>query len=252
VIDLFCLLSALCRGLFSDRVTLLAENLALRQQMAVYRRTINRPRLRPRDRIFWVWLSRLWSGWRSALIIVQPDTVARWHQEGFQLYWRWKSRSNKIGRPQLDRTVKTLLRRMCRENPLWGAPRIQAELALLGHDLSESTVAKYMLRPKKPSSPTWNAFLANHAPDIIATDFFVVPTATFRLLYCFLVLSHDRLHADAYHEMIRRSDGELHSLRLATPPPPGVTETWIEVRALATAYLEEETVSQSRVLGGGK
>ena len=192
VIDLLRLLCALCRGLFSDRATLVAENLALRQQLAIYRRTIKWPRLRLCDRVFWVWLSRYWSGWRSVLVIVQPETVVRWHRQGFRLYWRWKSRSGKTGRPELDRTLQALVRRMCRENSLWGAPRIQAELALLEHEVAESTVARHMLRSKKSSSPTWKTFLANHARDIVATDFFVVPTATFRLLYCFVVLLHDR------------------------------------------------------------
>jgi transposase InsO family protein len=171
---------------------LIAENLALRQQLAIYHRTIKRPRLRRQDRVFWVWLSRLWSGWQPALLIVQPRTVVGWHRQGFRLYCRWKSRPDKIGRPELEHAIQALIRRMCRENPLWGAPRIQAELTLLGHDVAESTVARYMLRPKKPSSPTWRTFLANHARDIVATDFFVIPTASFRLLYCFLILSHDR------------------------------------------------------------
>jgi len=192
VIDLLSLLEWCCRGSLADRAMLIAENLALRQQLAVYRRVVNRPRLRPRDRVFWVWLSQFWNGWQSALIIVQPDTVVRWQRQGFRLYWRWKSRPSKMGRPHLERTVQQLIRRMCRENPLWGAPRIRAELGLLGHDLAESTVARYLFRPKKPPSPTWKTFLANHAREIVATDFFVVPTATFRLLYCFLVLSHDR------------------------------------------------------------
>ena len=188
--ELLTLLVSGLRALATNQVALTAENLALRQQLAVYRHTAKRPKLRRRDRVFWVWLSRLWSGWRSVLVIVQPDTVVGWHRQGFRLYWRWKSRGHTKGRRQADRHLQALIRRMSRENPLWGAPRIQSELRLLGHDLAASTVALYMRRRVKPPSPTWRTFLANHLPDMAAIDFFVVPTARFRLLYCFVVLSH--------------------------------------------------------------
>ena len=181
----------LIRAFLRPRAALAAENLALRQQLAVLQVSMKRPRLRRRDRVFWVWLSRLWSGWRSYLMIVKPETVVRWHREGFRLYWRWKSR-NKIGRPKTDAEIRQLVRRMARENPTWGAPRIQSELALLGFTVVESTVARYMDRRRTPPSPTWRTFLDNHVPDIVAIDFFVVATVSFRLLYCFLVLRHDR------------------------------------------------------------
>jgi hypothetical protein len=137
------------RAIFGDRVRLGVENLALRQQLLVLQRSVKCPQLRKRERIFWVWLSRLWSGWRCVLLIVQPDTVIRWHRQGFQLYWRWKSRS-KLGRPQIDAEVRELIRRMSRDNLTWGAPRIQSELHLLGYDVAESTVAKYMVHGLKP------------------------------------------------------------------------------------------------------
>jgi len=175
-----------------SRLSLAVENLALRQQVAVYQHTVKRPTLRARDRIFWVWLSRLWSNWRSALAIVQPETVIKWHRQGFKLYWRWKSRSRKPGRPPVQREVRELIRRMSRENPLWGAPRILSELLLLGYHAAERTVAKYMVRTRKPPSQTWRTFLANHVPEIAACDFFTVPTVTFRVLYVFIVLRHDR------------------------------------------------------------
>jgi transposase InsO family protein len=184
------LVMTLLRGLFACRLSLVAENLALRQQLAVLNRSSPRPRLRWRDRAFWVLLSRLWTGWRSVLVLVQPETVVRWHRRGFRYYWHWKS--GKPGRPMIDPAVRRLIGRMARENPLWGAPRIQAELALLGHDLAESTVAKYMPRNRKPPSPMWRTFLDNHVGVLASIDFFVVPTATFRLLYGFLVLRHDR------------------------------------------------------------
>lgn len=182
----------LIRAFLLSRPSLAAENLALRQQVAVYQYTITRPKLRPWDRLFWVLLSRLWANWRSALAIVQPDTVITWHRQGFKLYWRWKSRADKPGRPPIQRELRDLIRRMSRENPLWGAPRILSELALLGHDVAEGTVAKYMVRTRKPPSPTWRTFLANHAADLVACDFFTVPTVTFRVLYVFILLRHDR------------------------------------------------------------
>jgi len=181
----------LLRVFLLPRAALAAENLALRQQLAVLQVSMKRPKLRKRDRLFWVWLSRLWSGWRSCLMIVKPETVVRWHREGFRLYWRWKSRK-KLGRPKTEAEIRALIRRMARENPTWGAPRIQSELALLGLTVAESTVAKYLGRAHKPPSQTWRTFLENHDGDIAAIDFFIVATVTFRVLYCFVVLRHDR------------------------------------------------------------
>jgi len=177
---------------FVTRAHLTVENLALRQQLAVMRRSHKRPRLRPRDRLFWTWLMRFWPHWKSALIIVKPDTVIRWHRQGFRLYWRWKSRPGKPGRPTLETEVRALIWKMSNENPTWGAPRIQSELKLLGHAVAESTVAKYMVRHRKPPSQTWRTFLDNHVHDLVGIDFFTVPTATFGVLYCFIVLRHDR------------------------------------------------------------
>jgi len=182
------------RGVLRDRTELVAENLALRQQLAMLRQKSKTPRFRRRDRIFWAILSRIWTGWRSALLIVQPDTVVRWHREGFRLFWRWKSRTGKVGRPKIKAEIRNLIRRMSRENPLWGTPRIQSELALLGHVVAESTIDNYRVRPRKPPSQTWRTFLDNHVKDIVAIDFFTVPTATFRLLFAFVILRHDRRH----------------------------------------------------------
>ena len=178
-------------GFCAVRAAIAAENLALRQQLAVFQRSIKRPKLRRRDRIFWVWLSRLWAGWPSALAIVQPETVIRWHRQGFRLYWRWKSR-RKSGHPKTKAEIRKLVRQMSRQNPTWGAPRILSELRLLGYAVSESTVARYMIRKPKPPSQTWRSFLKNHVGQIAATDFFTMPTVTFRVLYVFLVLRHER------------------------------------------------------------
>jgi len=184
------LLYLLVRAFFARRSSLAAENLALRQQLAIYQRKAPRPRLHWRDRLFWVVLSRIWSGWKEVLVVVRPETVIRWHRQGFRYYWRWKS--GKPGRPKVAAEVRGLIRRLSRDNPLWGAPRIQAELHLLGHDVAESSVAKYMHRHRKPPSQTWRTFLKNHVGTLASIDFFVVPTVTFKLLYCFVVLRHDR------------------------------------------------------------
>jgi len=125
------------------------------------------------------------------LVIVQPDTVVKRHRAGFRLYWRWKWRTT-IGRPKKDVMVRNLIRDMSRDNPTWGAPRIRAELRLLGHDVAESTVAKYIVRSRKPPSTTGRSFLAQHASQIAAIDFFTVYTITFRVLYCFIILDHHR------------------------------------------------------------
>lgn len=121
---------------------------------------------------------------------MRPETVIRWHREGFRRHWTAKCR--KRGRPPIDPQIRVLIRRMCEANPLWGAPRIHGELLKLGINISESVVSKYMIRNRKPPSQGWRTFLENHAKDIIAADFFTVPTATFRVLFVLVVLSHDR------------------------------------------------------------
>jgi hypothetical protein len=148
----------LVRLLLQSRAALAAENLALRQQVAVLQRTAQRPRLRRRDRIFWVWLARLWRGWRSSLLVVQPETVLRWHRQGFRLYWRWKPRS-RCGRSQLDREIRVLIRGMSRDNPTWGRRGIRSELHLLGYEVAELTVAKYMVRGRRPPRSRQSAIL---------------------------------------------------------------------------------------------
>ena len=185
----YCLLWIFVRAFLARRANLALENLALRQQLAIINRRAALPRLRNRDRFFWVTISKLWPNWRSALLIVHPETVVKWHRHGFRLYWRWKSR-HKGGRPRVDREVRNLIRRLSRENPNWGVPRIKAELSLLGYDVAESTVARYVIRRPKPPSQTWRTFLANHTNQIVACDFFTVPTVTFRVLYVFVLLRH--------------------------------------------------------------
>ena len=180
-------------ALFKTSAELRLENLALRHQLGVLRRSApKRLKLRPADRILWVWLRRVWADWKSALLIVQPETVIAWHRKGFRLYWTWRVRRGKPGRPALPREIRDLIRTMSRNNPLWGAPRIHGELLKLGIEITEPTVAKYMLRHRKPPSQTWRTFLDNHVKSMVSVDFFTVPTICFQRLYVFLVLAHDR------------------------------------------------------------
>ena len=179
--------------LFATRARLAAENLALRHQLGVLGRSVERPRLRKRDRIFWVWLSRLWPDWRAALVVVNPATVVAWHRKGFRLYWTWKSRRKARGRPAVPSAVRQLIRRMSQANSRWGAPRVHGELLKLGIEISQAAVSKYMVRRRKPPSPSWRAFLNNHVKDLVSTDFFTVPTATFKVLFVLVILAHERI-----------------------------------------------------------
>ena len=156
------------RDCFRARAVLQAEILALRHQLLVLQRSSRGRRLRLRwaDRVLWVWLSRLWNDWRSALLLVKPETVIAWHRKGFRLYWNWKSR-HLAGRPCVSPEVRNLIRKMSLANPRWGAHR-------------------------KPPSQTWRTFLKNHAKDLVSADFFIVSTITFQLLFVFVILDHDR------------------------------------------------------------
>ena len=178
--------------LFKSRSRLEAENLFLRHQLNIaLRRAPPRLRLRGSDRALLIWMTRLWPSLLGAAQVVQPETILRWHRAGFKVFWRWKSR-NRAGRPKIDRGLRDLIQRMSRENPLWGASRIHGELLMLGFEVAQSTVSKYMVRPAKPPSQTWKTFLRNHAEAIAAIDMCVVPTLTFDLLFAFLVLGHGR------------------------------------------------------------
>jgi putative transposase len=178
--------------LFGGHRQLALENLALRQQLIVYKRAVPRPRLGRTDRLFWAALARAWTGWRQPLVIVTPDTVLRWQRRRFRDYWTQLSGRPTRGRPTIHAEIKALITRMATANPLWGAPRIHGELLKLGLDVSERTVSR--LIPKRPSSPsqTWRTFLANHVRELVALDFFTVPTVRLRVLFVLVVLAHHR------------------------------------------------------------
>jgi putative transposase len=168
------------------------ENLALRQQLAIYKRRLARPRLRPADRLFWASLARVWTGWRQALVIVSPDTVLRWQRRRFRQHWTRLSNRPRGGRPSVSAEVAALVRKMAAANPLWGAPRIHGELLKLGIDVSERTVSRLMPKRRTPPSQTWRTFFANHVRDLVPIDFFTVPTARLRVLFVLVLLAHHR------------------------------------------------------------
>jgi transposase InsO family protein len=181
--------------LFRSRQILLIENLALRQQLAVFKRQHSRPRLTAADRLFWVLLHALWSSWRKALIVVSPDTVVRWHRAGFRLYWRLISRVRRpIGRRPVTKEIRELIFQMVAENPTWRAPRIHGEVVMLGFEVSERSVSRWMRRAPRPppSGQRWLTFLRNHREAIAAMDFFSIPTVTFGVLYVFFIIGHGR------------------------------------------------------------
>ena len=188
---LVSLVLALC-GCVRSRAALQCEVLALRHQLQVLERSRpQRLRLTRADRLLWVWFSRAWTEWRAALVIVKPDTVIAWHRQGFRLFWTWQSR-RRVGRPTVPLAVRTLIRTMSEANPRWGAPRIHGELLILGVDIGQASVGKYMVRHRRPPSQSWRTFLANHMGQLMAADFFVVPTATGRLLFVLIILAHNR------------------------------------------------------------
>jgi hypothetical protein len=168
------------------------ELIALRHQLAVYKQSVKRPTLRPADRLFWAWLSRWWPSWQEALAFVQPRTVIAWQKKRFQDYWRRLSHKSKPGRPAISKEVRELIQDMWLSNPTWGSPRIVGELHKIGIDVAKSTVEKYRPKVRKSPSPTWKVFLKNHVKDLVSCDFFTVPTVTYKVLFVFVILAHDR------------------------------------------------------------
>ena len=202
---IFLLITLLVRGLrvaLRARSEVVLENVALKQQVEALKQKRPRPQPDDADRAFWVAMRRTWSGWAERLVIVRPETVVKWHRERFRRYWTELSRHKRgPGRPKVDREIRELIRRMALEND-WGAPRIHGELEKLGFTVSEATVSRYM--PRRPANPDvvlrWLSFLRNHKECIAAMDFFTVPTASLRVLYCWFVIHHDRrriLHFNA-------------------------------------------------------
>lgn len=193
MLPLVLALLAAARAFFRSRADMALEVLALRQQLSVLKRKRPRPPLNLLDRLFWTVLRDTWSGWRDVLLIVKPETVVGWHRAGFRRYWRWRSRPHG-GRPRITEEIRILIRRLAQENTDWGAPKIHGELRKLGLVISERTIARYLRSIRRRGDPgkKWLAFLRNHREATVAFDFFSVPTATFRVLYCFFVIEHGR------------------------------------------------------------
>lgn len=211
----FCWLAAFIRS----RHDLGLELVALRQQLGVLKRKNPRPKLTLWDRLFWVTFRRLWSRWADVLIVVKPETVVSWHRAGFRLYWGFLSRRGP-GRRKITPELRQLIQRMASENATWGAPRIHGELLKLGFDVSERTVSRYLARLCRGGNAGkgWLIFLKNHREVMAAMDFFTVPTATFRVHYCFFVISHGRrrvLHYNATEHPT--SEWILQQIREAFP-----------------------------------
>ncbi len=179
-------------GAFRSRLSLQLEIAALRHQLSLYQRAQRRPAIAPSDRLVWSILARMWRGWREALFFVQPRTVVVWQRKRFRDYWRGLSAGDRRGRPAISPELRRLIRRMWQANPTWGSPRIVGELEKLGIDLAKSTVEKYRPKLRKPTSPTWRTFLKQHMRELVAIDFFTVPTVRFQVLFVLVVLAHDR------------------------------------------------------------
>ncbi len=190
----FLVIVRFVHSLFRSLRQLVLENLALRQQVVMRRQSVKKPRPSVADKLFWVIFSRYVDGWRKILYGLHPDTVVRWHRQGFRLYWRWKSRGREPGRSAFDADLRKLIREMQAANIGWSAPGIHGELLKPGIDISQATVSRYMVGQQKPPSQTWRTFLENHADCLAGIDFFTVPTATFRILYVLIVLNHHRRH----------------------------------------------------------
>ena len=173
---------------------LVLENLALRQQLSIYKRKQKRARLTGWDRWFWIALADYWKGWRESLFVVHPDTVVRWQRQRCRKYWAQLSSKpgKKLGRPPIAKQIRELIHAMALANALWRAPRIHGELLKLGIEVSERTVSRILQTIARPPSQTWKTFLKNHIGEIVAADFFTVPTLRMRVLFVFLVLGHRR------------------------------------------------------------
>jgi transposase InsO family protein len=214
-------LLAAARVFFRSRHDTVLEILALRQQVAVLKRKRPRPRLNQMDRLFWTTLRQVWSRWGEVLVVVKPETVVGWHRAGFRLFWKWRSRA-RGGRPKTTAEIRTLIRRLAEENATWGAPKIHGELQKLGFVVSETSVGRYLRSIRRRGDPgkQWLTFLANHREVIAAFDFFTVPTATFKLLYCFFVTEHDRRKI-LHFNVTRHPNAEwvVQQLREAFPEP---------------------------------
>ena len=180
------------RKLFTTKAQLILENLFLTKQLEIYQRNDPKLKIKRTDRMFFSLMKDILSNWKERIFIVKPNTIIKWHREGFRIYWKWKSKP-KGGRPKLSREVINLIKQMANDNQSWGAPRIHGELKKLGFDISESTVQRYMPKKwKRTTGQNWKTFLKNHLKEIISIDFLSVPTIHFKLVHILVVIEHYR------------------------------------------------------------
>ncbi len=197
--------------IFRSKHDIVLENLALRQQLVVQQRSIKRSKIKYTDRIFWIWLLRIWNNWRSSLIIVKPPTVVGWHKKGFKSYWKQKSR--RIGRPNIDWELIKLIRKLQKENVTWSAQRIQGELKKLGFDVCDNTVAKYMIKGKDGDNSRqqrWLTFLRNHIKTFGLEDTPAAPRSPWQNPIAERVLG--TLRRECLDHMIILNEKHLHSV----------------------------------------
>ena len=203
----FCFVLAVLASPFKSKLRLEAENAVLRHQLIILRRRLHgRVGLTNHDRWFFIQLYHWFPAILKVLTIIRPETLVRWHRAGFRRYWRWKS-GRRGGRPPVETELRALIRRMSVENPLWGAPRIHGELLKLGFEVAQSSVAKYMVKRRRPPSQAWRVFLRNHAQDIAAMDLFVVPSIGFDLLYALVIVRLERRELGSASRHIQPRNG---------------------------------------------
>jgi putative transposase len=217
--DISSLLLGTLTDLARSKSELVAENAFLRQQLIILRRQVKRPACTKKDRMLLVLLARMVQTWKQVLFIVQPETLLRWHRQGFKLYWKYKSRATSAT-PKISTEIVTLIQQMARDNRLWGAERIRGELLKLGIRVCKRTIQKYMRPARTPRQrgQTWATFLYNHAKDIWACDFLQVTDLFFRSLFAFFIID---LHIrKVIHVGVTRSPTDAwtaQQLREATP-----------------------------------
>ena len=224
---------------------LVLENLALRQHWRLTSERRDAASRRATDS-FWMALARLWRNWRTALIVVQPDTVIRWHRDWLCCRWTRRSHRRHDGRPRIDQQIRTLVGDMATANPMWGAPRIRGELRALGVDVSERTVSRLLKPHTRPSSQTWKTFLRNHLASAASMDFFTVPTLTGRVPFVVIVLSHVRRRI-VHFNLTEHPTAEWTAQQVVDGFPDDTAPTWLH-RDRDSAYSD---IFRQRVTGMG-
>ena len=232
--------------LFKSKESIQLENILLRKQIDILMRSGKRSTVTNRDRAVFVFLSKLYPKWKESFLIFQPDTLIRWHKKGFKLYWWYKSK-NKGGRSPINIELIELIKKMSKENPLWGAPRIHGELLMLGFKVSQSTVSYYIPKKTHPSGQSWLTFLHNHLKETISVDFFSIPTLTYSLLHVFVILSHDR--RKLIHFNVTKHPTDEWTSRQVIEACPWVTDYKYLIRDRDSRYAEsfKERLSQLNI-----